>query len=204
MFGDKNNNNKMGYSMIKFGNRDILWLGALFVFLLDQCTKIWAENFLHFDREFIMNRFISLHRIYNESYVLANYNIYNEELIFSLTHSWQFKFLYIGFALILMIGIIWVTSQPALKEKNWGSEFAKTGLFLILGGILGNGFDRLFREKGVVDFIRINYFQESVPIMNIADILMYVGELCIVLAWLIILIDFTIKKIKKTKCASLD
>lgn len=183
--------------MIKYGNNVMLWMGAFLVFLIDQCSKVWATTLLIFDEEVKMNRFISLHRIYNDSFIMANFDVYHSSETFSLSAPWQFKLLYAACSLILTLGIIWVTNQPALKENSWAAEFGKTGLFLILGGILGNLFDRIFRENGVVDFIRLNAFSSMEPIMNVADIVIYLGEFCIFSAWLIIIVSEVMKKTVK-------
>lgn len=181
--------------MVKFGNNYYLWLGAFCIFLIDQATKMWALNMLHFDNEVIINSLFSFHRIYNEAYIMLNYNVYENNYI-KLTDPLQFKLIYASVSLILMSGIVWVTNQPALKEHSWPAEFSKTGLFIIMGGVLGNAYDRVFRDDGVIDFLRINTF-DTIPIVNFADILIYFGEFCLMAAWLIVLLSIPYKKITK-------
>lgn len=178
--------------MIKFGKERYFWLGAFFIFLLDQATKLWAFNYLLLEEEIKLNKWFSLHRIYNESFIMANYDIYNYSI--SLL---QFRIMYALVAIILALGIIWVTRQPELKKPGWIAEFAKTGLFIILGGMWGNLFDRVFRKEGVIDFLSLNMFEETQPIINIADAMIYVGEFCVIMGWLIILINGIIKVKRK-------
>ncbi|NCP98122.1 hypothetical protein GW796_07355 [archaeon] len=181
--------------MIKFGNNYLLWISSFLIFLIDQITKIWALNTLNIDDEIVMNKIISFHRIFNDSYIMLNYNVY-ESSSWALDSQWKFRLIYGVFALILALGIVWVTNQPALKLKTWPAEFSKTGLFLIMGGIFGNVFDRTFRPDGVIDFIRINIFEDTVPIVNVADAIIFLGEICLITAWLIVITQTITNKIK--------
>lgn len=191
--------------MIKYGNMTMLWLGSFLIFLIDQCSKVWAHLLLDLDKEVLKNDFVSLHKVYNEQYIMGTLDVYSSGI--GLKEPWQFQLLYSFFAISLILVIIWVTNQKAIKENNWATEFAKTGLFLITGGILGNWFDRIFREYGVIDFIRVNAFENSILILNVADIIIYLGEGCILFAWIIILFNEMNKKfsrsMSKNKC-SLD
>ena len=167
------------------------WMAAFFVFLLDQVTKLWVLIKLPLDEEIVMNKYISLTRVYNEATVMMIH-----ELPFGITIS-QFIFLWISICIFITIGIWWVIKQPALNGGGWTEEFAKTGLFLILGAAWGNAFDRIFRD-GVVDFLQINYFKNIVPIINLADIMIYLGEFSLICAWFLIFINFITKKEIKT------
>ena len=46
------------------------WMAAFFVFLLDQITKFWVLTRLPLDEEIVMNKYISLTRVYNEATVM--------------------------------------------------------------------------------------------------------------------------------------
>ncbi len=188
--------------MINFGNKYTLWLGAIFIFMLDQLTKILAVNHLQFDHEIVLNKAFSFLRIYNRDYIMLDYNVF--EGPFSLSSMWQFQAIYAFLAGMLILGIVWVTNQKPLMENSWGTEFAKSGLFLIMGGIFGNLFDRIFRTEGVVDFIQLNVFTSSYPIFNIADVAIYLGEFCLLIAWVIILGNHLSAKLKQKKLSYLD
>lgn len=175
--------------MIKNNNKS-LWFGAFFVFLLDQLTKILSLHFLGLEEEFRLNHYFSLQRIYNEATVMLNY-----PLPFGLTVD-GFRIAWVTIAIVLTLGIFWVNKQQSLNNSCWEAEFSKVGLFLILGGIWGNAFDRIFRKEGVIDFIRLNFFKEAIPIMNIADIMIYMGEFCLITAWAIVLFKLFHKKSK--------
>ena len=58
--------------------------------------------------------------------------------------------------------------------------FEKFGFILILGGALGNLFDRIF-YKAVPDFIDLHINNFHWFIFNIADIFITIGVLCLIL-----------------------
>ena len=167
------------------------WLGALFAFGVDFFTKIWALNFLTLDEEFLLNHYFSIQRVWNESNILASVN-------FDIPTP-VFRFFWIFASLLLAIAIYWVSLQPAINEDSVKTDFAKTGLFLIMSGIWGNAFDRIFRSEGVVDFIRLNFLEDIIPIMNFADVFIYVGIFCIVVGWSIILTEEFLAKFLNKK-----
>ena len=93
-----------------------------------------------------------------------------------------------------MIAIIWIINQPAMKENSIPANCGKIGMFLILGGVFGNAFDRIFRKEGVVDFIRFKNNDWDL-IFNIADVGVYFGEIFLIAAWIAILSTPIIKKV---------
>lgn len=150
---------------------------AVIIFAIDQFTKLIALHYLDFDKEFIINKFLSFHRIYNQNTFMLNYTLPIEVELY--------KIIWALIALSLSVGIFWVTSRPAFKEASVEAELARTGLFILLGSCLGNAFDVIFRYEGVIDFLRIN-FTDNIPIVNFADIMIYMGEICILLSFIII------------------
>lgn len=166
------------------------WLAAVLVFLLDQVTKIWALYSLPLYDEIVMNKYISLSLLYNEATIMMVH-----DYPFGMTQA-QFVLMWLSICVLITVGIWWVIKQPALNTKGWTEEFAKTGLFLILGSAWGNAFDRIFRE-GVVDFIQLNFSKEMVPVINFADVMVYMGEFCVIVAWFLILFGIFDKWNKK-------
>ena len=77
--------------------------------------------------------------------------------------------------LVIFYLYYWSTKSP--------SKLTKISLFIMIGGALGNVFDRLIYGK-VIDFISLHVFDYYWYVFNIADI-------AIVLGGLIILIDLT-------------
>ena len=71
-------------------------------------------------------------------------------------------------------------------------------MFLIVGGAWGNAFDRIFRDKGVVDFIQLKISENSWPVLNVADVMVHFGVLSIIISWIIIITSQTVKSINLT------
>ena len=76
------------------------------------------------------------------------------------------------------------------KEKNI-SMLSTFSYGIIIGGILGNLFDRVFLN-GVVDFLSFKIFDYYFPIFNIADSLIVIGII-------ILIIEIIINDIRKWK-----
>jgi signal peptidase II len=78
-------------------------------------------------------------------------------------------------ALAVSIGlIVYVVRQP-------GDLSADAVLGLILGGALGNAFDRIINGGGVTDFIDVHFW----PIFNVADSAVSIGVVLLILGYLI-------------------
>lgn len=159
-------------------NNKKYWWGAFFAFLVDLSTKIISLN-LELEEEFYINKIFSIQRVWNENNILASVSFDIPVLLF--------RFLWVFFAIFLAISIYWVSVQPSINEENNRTDFAKTGLFLIMSGIWGNCFDRIFRSDGVIDFIRINFMTDTIPIMNFADVFIYFGIFSIIISWFLII-----------------
>lgn len=164
-----------------------LWLGAFFIFLFDLLTKTWALMKLPLESEVITRSWFSLNRVYNETTIFLNYDASSINM-----SPIEFRIFYSVIASILLIGTIWVVNQPSMNDGSKESEWAKTGLFIIIGGMFGNLFDRIFRQ-GVVDFIKLDFMEDSMPVINVADVMIYVGELCLLYVWLLIITKLLLK-----------
>lgn len=144
------------------------WFGLSFACLVvDQVTK-----FIIIDR-------LSL---YEHVPVFAHFNLvltYNPGAAFSFlgdAGGWQ-RWLFIGIALIVsMIAIVWL-----LKLPSRGVPWLSTGLSLMLGGALGNLWDRVQLGQ-VVDFLSVYYGQWAWPAFNVADICICIGAACFIIS----------------------
>lgn len=156
-------------------------MGAFFAFSIDLISKVWALHSLELHEEFLINRYFSIQRIWNESNILASVS-------FDIP-NYLFRIFWVSFAIFLGFLIYWVSKQPAMNEKNSTTDFAKTGIFLIMSGIWGNCFDRILRSEGVIDFIRLSFLKDSIPIMNMADVFIYMGLFCIIISWSLLIVE---------------
>jgi lipoprotein signal peptidase len=169
-----------------------LWMGAFLVFLLDQATKFFALDLLNAKAMILMNPIwgLKFHLVRNYSTILMNIDLtkYHISVL-------EMRFLYFLTSLILIFSIYFITKNKNFEEDNWSNEFLKTGLFLILGAILGNLYDRIFRTQGVIDFLSFNPNINFYLIMNVADIVLYFGEISIIIGLLIA----TLNELKHSK-----
>ena len=141
-----------------------LWL-ALIIIVLDQATK-W-----YFSATMQLGDSINLLPGFN--WTLAH----NYGAAFSFLHDaggWQ-RWFFAGIALVVGGGIlIWLRSVPA------NARFLACALVLVLGGALGNLYDRMMLGY-VVDFVHVYYGTWHFPAFNIADAGITVGAIMLII-----------------------
>ena len=128
---------------------------------LDQITKLFVLDFLR-DGSILINNNFNLVLVYNTgiSFSLFQMNSYSGQLILASLGG-----------LIVIFLFLWL-----LKLKN---VFHSLALGLIIGGALGNIFDRIIRG-GVIDFIDLHILDYHWPAFNFADSAIVVGALGII------------------------
>jgi signal peptidase II len=120
------------------------------VWIVDLATKIWAVNNLSYKSNI---------NVIGDIFQLTL--VRNPGAAFSFA-SGATIFLSI-FGLIVMTAILYYS--PQITSKGWAVV-----LGLVLGGILGNMVDRIFREPGVLRGHVIDWLQvPNFPVFNIAD-----------------------------------
>ena len=127
------------------------------VIVLDRLAKLW-----------ITHHFAPLERVHVLK-VLDIILTYNTGAAFSFlaeASGWQ-RWLFVGIAVTAAVVIV-------VLLKRGGSAWYGAGLALILGGALGNLFDRLVIGK-VVDFLLFHYGGWAYPAFNVADSAITVG-----------------------------
>ena len=135
-----------------------LWLSGL-VIVLDQITKALAVRGLE---------------LYESVAILPSFNLtlmHNTGAAFSLlgqAGGWQ-RWFFVAIAMVMSVVLaIWMRRTPG--QRRW----LGIGLALVLGGAIGNLWDRL--ELGyVIDFIDVYYAHWHWPAFNIADSAISVG-----------------------------
>lgn len=143
------------------------WLALSFaVVLLDQLTKHWAQASLELHDPVAAMPFVNMTLTYNEG---AAFSFLRD------AGGWQ-RWLFIGLSLGVSVLIIaWLRAMPP------GSRWTPGGLALILGGAVGNLWDRLTIGK-VVDFIDVHYRGWHWPAFNAADSAICVGAALLIIA----------------------
>ncbi|WP_119343160.1 signal peptidase II [Facilibium subflavum] len=149
-----------------------IWL-SVFIITLDLCTKFWASTALTYATPVKVLPFFNLTLLHNYGAAfsfLSNANTFWQVILLS----------FIAIAVSAVI-IIWLIRLP--RNKN----ITALSLALILGGALGNLYDRLYHGY-VIDFLDFHINQYHWPAFNIADSAICVG------AAVLIIISFTNNK----------
>ena len=133
------------------------------IFLLDRLSKLYI---IYLDKinngsEIFQSKFLNIYLIWNEGIAFG---------LFSLDD----KHLYNILTLIILVVIIIILY---LVVKNKG--FKRYSLIFILGGAIGNLFDRIF-YKAVPDFIDFHIENFHWFIFNVSDIFITVGVICMI------------------------
>ena len=141
---------------------------VLVIFALDRFSKLFILNILE-DKDKVdiyINSFLSLYLVWNKG---IGFGLF----LFDDSTAYNLITLIILFINLIIVYLIFV-------EEGLKIYF----LLTILGGSLGNFFDRLY-YKAVPDFIDINYNGYHWFIFNVADIFITLGIICLILAELL-------------------
>ncbi len=132
---------------------------AVLVILLDQWTKWLSLQHLNYEDPVVINEFFNLTLRYNYGVAFSMFDQIGGG------QRWPLSIL----AFVVSIGIVvWIYRSG----QRWGLE--ALGLSLVLGGAIGNLYDRVTLGY-VVDFIEWHYKQHYWPAFNIADSAICIG-----------------------------
>jgi len=134
------------------------------IFFLDRASKLYILNIAGKDGvvDIYVNNFLNIILVWNSGVGFG---------LLSFGKSAIYNFVTI---LIVIINI--VILYLILKSNNFKSYL----FIMILGGSLGNLFDRIY-YSAVPDFIDLNYNNFHWFVFNVADIFISVGILCLIL-----------------------
>ena len=155
-------------------NSIIVFIFVTLTFLIDRVSKILIikkTNEIGRDQIF-SSKFINFELIWNKGIAFG---------LFSLSDGLSYKLI-----TILIIFIVIILIYFILRSRG----YEKFGLILILGGALGNLFDRIF-YNAVPDFIDLHVNSYHWFIFNVADIFISIG------VFIMIMTEFINKKIKE-------
>lgn len=158
---------KQGFSLGALGSAWRWWLIAIIVIALDQLTKIMADSLLHYGQPWVITPFFNFTLSYNPG---AAFSFLADQ------GGWQRWFFTIIAAVVSIVLVGWI-ARIASERGRWVEALA---LSLILGGAIGNLYDRLAYGH-VVDFIVFHYQQHAFPAFNIADSAICVGAALLIL-----------------------
>ena len=165
----RNHAQDMGKNMLK---KNIFYFFFIsFIFILDRISKLWIISIFNSENnlEIKISSFINLNLIWNKGIAFG---------LFSYGEKFEYNLL-TGLIIIITVIVFWMI----MKTKG----LEKFGFLMILGGALGNIFDRLY-YSAVPDFIDIYYKNFHWFVFNVADIFITIGVL------MLIINEITIKK----------
>ena len=137
---------------------------VLLIFLLDRISKIYV---IYLDKkilgsEIFSSKFLNIYLIWNEGIAFGLFSFDEKNLYNILTI----------FILLIIIGIFIMFMRTRGLKRYF--------LLMILGGAIGNVFDRLF-YKAVPDFIDFHYENLHWFIFNVADIFITLGVIFMII-----------------------
>ena len=130
----------------------------LVIFFLDRISKLYVihQDKLNFNSEIYSSKFLNIHLIWNEGIAFG---------LFSFNEDYLYNFLTFLILMVIIFIIFMIRKSDLLR---------KYALLLVLGGALGNFFDRLI-YKAVPDFIDFHVGNFQWFIFNVADIFITFG-----------------------------
>ena len=141
-----------------------LWLTVVVV-VLDQASKLWASAALLFQEPLPVFPLFNLTLMHNYGAAFS---------FLANAGGWQ-RWFFAALAVSVSVAIIfWLRRLDA--KRRWEAA----ALALILGGALGNVWDRLYYGY-VVDFIDVYYGSHHWPAFNIADSAITVGAALLII-----------------------
>ncbi len=138
---------------------------VIVIFGLDRITKLYVLNLADTDQfvNIYINQFLNFHLIWNTGVGFG---------LFSSDTNFYYNLIT---SLIILINVIILIM--IFKSANYKFFL----LLIILGGSLGNLFDRIY-YKAVPDFVDLHYNDFHWYIFNVADIFITVGVICLIFA----------------------
>lgn len=131
---------------------------SFIVFIVDRITKILVTSYFSLNvKNKIVNNFLYITNCHNTG---AAFSIFSGNIIF----------------LILITLIVLYLIYKTIKDKKNMSNLSVISYGLLLGGIVGNLFDRLFYGY-VIDFIDFIIFKYDFAVFNIADVAIVIGAI---------------------------
>ena len=142
---------------------------VLLIFLIDRFSKIYV---IYLDKKFLgseifSSKFLNISLIWNEGIAFGLFSFNNQNIYNFLT--------------LLILIIISVIFFMIIRSKS----YERYALLMILGGALGNVFDRII-YKGVPDFIDFHVGNFHWFIFNVSDIFITIGVILMIFLEIIV------------------
>ena len=162
--------------MLNFSKKSfyINFFVVITIFVLDRVTKIYVINFYdnNTGNDLLNSEYLNIRLIWNEGIAFGLFS-FNQEFFYN--------------SLTFLIGAV-ITIIFLMIRKNTGMK--KYSLLMILGGAIGNFYDRVF-FKAVPDFLDFHIGNFHWFIFNVSDIFITIGVI------LMIVLEFISNKKEK-------
>ncbi len=146
---------------------------ALGVFLADRLSKAYIQSHVPtWDTHAVIPGFFNIIHTENPGAAFS---------LFSDAHAGWRTFFLVAVSTTAMIVVATLLWRPT--HHSGDSRLMRLGLAFILGGALGNLYDRLFRGA-VTDFLELYIRDFRWPAFNLADSALTIGALLVILAML--------------------
>ena len=136
-------------------------LFSVIIFIIDQIVKLCVGFFIP------LNTSITVFK--NLFYIS---DVHNYGAAFSILEGKK--------VFLVLLGLILITILFLYLRKEKLTNYKITYYSLLIGGILGNMYDRIF-HPGVIDFLDFKLFSYDAPIFNLADTFIVVATILIIL-----------------------
>ena len=151
--------------MLNFSKKSfyINFFVVITIFILDRVTKIYVINFYdnNTGNDLLNSEYLNIRLIWNEGIAFGLFS-FNQEFFYN--------------SLTFLIGAV-ITIIFFMIRKNTGMK--KYSLLMILGGAIGNFYDRVF-FKAVPDFLDFHIGNFHWFIFNVSDIFITIGVILMI------------------------
>ena len=152
--------------MVKYLSKSFIinFLLILIIFFLDRFSKIYVINFYekNYGSDLYNSKFLNISLIWNEGIAFG---------LFSFSDKFFYHILSFLIGAVILIIIVMLNRSEGLKKYS---------LIMILGGALGNFYDRIIFEA-VPDFIDFHVENFHWFIFNVSDIFICLGVLFMII-----------------------
>ena len=152
--------------MVKYLSKSFIinFLLILIIFFLDRFSKIYVINFYekNYGSDLYNSKFLNISLIWNEGIAFG---------LFSFSDKFFYHILSFLIGAVILIIIVMLNRSEGLKKYS---------LIMILGGALGNFYDRIVFEA-VPDFIDFHVENFHWFIFNVADIFITIGVILMII-----------------------
>ena len=151
--------------MVNYFNKNFFtnFFLIIFIFFLDRVSKFYviSQNEKNISADLFTSKFLNISLIWNEGIAFG---------LFSFGGSHFYNFLTILILIIIIVIFFMILRSKGLKKYSF---------LMILGGALGNLYDRIF-FKAVPDFIDFHIGNFHWFIFNVSDIFISLGVLFLI------------------------